>query len=120
MSNEYLPYVRHLTGYFVLFIVAALFNGFNVRDNGFGIFKNLVSGEDKNTGFLKVFVAICAVQCLIVNATLIPNSVFNFIGKMFSCETFGIKGWIAVILLAFTMIPVDMIRKFVTKSYKEV
>ncbi len=120
MSNEYLPYVRHLTGYFVLFIVAALFNGFNVRDNGFGIFKNLVSGEDKNTGFLKVFVAICAVQCLIVNATLIPNPVFNFIGKMFSCETFGIKGWIAVILLAFTMIPVDMIRKFVTKSYKEV
>ncbi len=29
---------QHLTGYFVLFIVSALFNGFNVRDDGFGIF----------------------------------------------------------------------------------
>lgn len=119
VAENNLPYVRHLTGYFVLFIVAALFNGFNVRDNGFGIFKNLVSGEDRNTGFIKVFIAICAVQCLIVNATLIPNDVFQFIGKMFSCETFGIKGWIAVILLAITMIPVDMVRKVVTRSYKE-
>ncbi|WP_027422261.1 calcium-translocating P-type ATPase, PMCA-type [Lachnobacterium bovis] len=119
VADNNLPYVRHLTGYFVLFIVAALFNGFNVRDDGFGIFKNLVSGEDKNTGFLKVFVAICAVQCVIVNATVVPNEVFKFIGKMFSCETFGLKGWVAVILLAFTMIPVDIVRKFITKSYKE-
>ena len=32
---------QHLTGYFVLFIVAALFNGFNVRDDGFAIFSGL-------------------------------------------------------------------------------
>lgn len=101
------PNAEHLTGYFVLFIVSALFNGFNVRDDGFGIFKGL----NENTGFLKVFFAIIIVQALIVNAGLVPFVVFEWIGNMFSCVPFGIKGWIAVILLAATMIPVDLIRK---------
>ncbi|MEG1292349.1 MAG: calcium-translocating P-type ATPase, PMCA-type, partial [Lachnospiraceae bacterium] len=52
-----------LTSYFVLFIASALFNGFNVRDDGFGIFKGL----NENTGFLKVFFIIAAVQAVIVN-----------------------------------------------------
>lgn len=98
---------QHLTGYFVLFIVSALFNGFNVRDDGFGIWKGL----DENTSFLKVFFAIILVQAAIVNAALIPLPIFTWIGNMFSCVPFGIKGWIAVIILAFTMIPVDMLRK---------
>ncbi|MDY4515823.1 MAG: calcium-translocating P-type ATPase, PMCA-type [Lachnospiraceae bacterium] len=104
---------QHLTGYFVLFIVSALFNGFNVRDDGFGIFKGL----NENTGFLKVFFAIIAVQFLIVNAAVIPLAPFQWIGNMFSCVPFGIKGWVAVILLAVTMIPVDLVRKlFVNKK----
>lgn len=103
---------QHLTGYFVLFIVSALFNGFNVRDDEFGIFKGL----NENTGFLKVFFAIIAVQAIIVNAGLIPFEVFTWIGNMFSCVPFGIKGWIAVIVLAVTMIPVDLIRKLIMQQ----
>ena len=99
------------TGFFVLFIVSALFNGFNVRDDGFGIFKGL----NENKGFIKVFFAIIFVQALIVNAGLVPLNVFEGIGKMFSCVPFGIKGWITVVLLAATMIPVDMVRKAITK-----
>ena len=37
---------QHLTGYFVLFILSALFYGFNVRDDGFGIFKRLKENPD--------------------------------------------------------------------------
>lgn len=103
---------QHLTGYFVLFIVSALCNGFNVRDDGFGIFKGL----NQNTGFLKVFFLIILVQFIIVNAALIPFTVFTWIGNMFSCQPFGIQGWIAVVLLSLTMIPVDMVRKVVVNK----
>lgn len=106
---------QHLTGYFVLFIVSALFNGFNVRDDSYAIFKGL----DENTGFLKVFFAIILVQALIVNAALIPFPLFTWIGNMFSCEPFGITGWITVVILGATMIPVDLIRKTVVGSGKE-
>ncbi len=101
---------QHLTGYFVLFIVSALFNGFNVRDDGFAIF----GGLNENTGFMKVFFIIILVQALIVNAALVPVTAFTWIGNMFSCVPFGIAGWAVVILLAATMIPVDLIRKCLT------
>ena len=101
---------QHLTGYFVLFIVSALFNGFNVRDDGFGIFKGL----NENTGFIKVFIAIVLVQAVIVNAGLVPF--LGWISRMFSCEPFGIAGWGVVILLAMTMIPVDLVRKVITNA----
>lgn len=103
---------EHLTGYFVLFIVSALCNGFNVRDDGFGIFKGL----DQNTGFLKVFFLIIFVQFVIVNAALIPVPVFTWIGNMFSCRPFGIAGWVAVILLSITVIPVDLVRKMIVNK----
>ena len=95
------------TAYFVLFIVAALFNGFNVRDEGFGIFKNL----NANPGFLKVWFTIVIVQAIIVNAAVVPFVVFTWIGNMFSCVPFGIMGWIITIVLSATMIPVDLLRK---------
>ncbi len=101
---------QHLTGYFVLFIVSALFNGFNVRDEGFAIF----SGLNENTGFMKVFCIIVLVQVVIVNAALVPLTVFTWIGNMFSCVPFNIAGWGVVALLAATMIPVDLVRKCLT------
>lgn len=103
---------QKLTAYFVLFIWSALFNGFNVRDEGFAIFKGL----NENTGFMKVFITIILVQALIVNAALIPVTVFTWIGNMFSCTPFGVTGWCVVVVLAATMIPVDLIRKAVTQK----
>lgn len=106
---------QHLTAYFVLFIVSALFNGFNVRNDGFQIFKGL----SLNPGFLKVFFTIILVQAVIVNAALVPLPLFTWIGEMFSCVPFGIKGWIVVVLLGATMIPVDLLRKLVTNLVME-
>lgn len=99
---------QKLSAYFVLFIWSALFNGFNVRDDGFAIFKGL----NENTGFMKVFIAIVVIQALIVNAALVP--VCAWISSMFSCVPFPPMGWLVVGILAVTMIPVDMIRKAVT------
>lgn len=100
------------TAYFVLFILAALFNGFNVRDDGFAIFKGL----NLNPGFLKVWFAIVAVQALIVNAGLVPFAVFKWIGNMFSCVPFHAGGWVVTAFLAVTMIPVDLLRKTIIKN----
>lgn len=98
---------QKLSAYFVMFIWSALFNGFNVRDDGYSIF----SGLNENTGFMKVFIAIILIQAAIVNAGLIPA--LSFISNMFSCVPFGITGWVVVAILAFTMIPIDLVRKTV-------
>lgn len=103
---------QKLTGYFVLFIVSALFNGFNVRDEGFGIFKGL--GE--NPDFLKIMAVIVAVQAVIVNAARIPAAPFQWLGAMFSCIPFGLQGWLVVVVLAATMIPIDLTRKLFTRK----
>lgn len=102
------------TAYFVLFIISALFNGFNVRDDSFAIFAELKD----NPGFLKVWFAIAIIQFVIVNAALIPLGIFQWIGNMFSCTPFGLLGWLIVIGLGFTVIPVDMVRKMFVKSQK--
>lgn len=106
---------QHLAAYFVLFILSALYNGFNVRNEGLGIFRGL----NQNPGFLRVFFAIIIVQAVIVNAALVPLPLFTWIGNMFSCVPFGIKGWIAVALLGATMIPVDMARKLIFNTASE-
>ncbi|MBO6304592.1 MAG: calcium-translocating P-type ATPase, PMCA-type [Selenomonadaceae bacterium] len=97
------------TSYFALFILAALMNGFNVRSAGFDIF----SGLSENPGFVKIQIAIALVVFAIVNAALIAP--LAIISNMFSCAPFGAIGWCLIIALSFTMIPVDLIRKALSK-----
>lgn len=105
---------QFMTSYFVLFIASALFNGFNVRNDGFAIFKNLKDNPD----FLKVMCMILGIQFCLVNISLIPAAPAVWIGNMFSCVPFGVSGWVLVLILAFTMIPVDMIRKIVFRKLR--
>ena len=81
---------QHLTAYFVFFILSALFNGFNVRDEGYSIF----SGLRENRAFLKIFFIIVLVQSAVVNAAMVPLDTFAWISRMFECEPFGIGGWV--------------------------
>lgn len=93
---------EHLTAYFSMFVLAAVANGLNVRSEGINLFEHM----SENKGFLKVMGIIVLVQ---VALTFVG-------GELFSCAPFGVEGWIAVILLALTIIPVDMIRKMVVKK----
>jgi len=103
---------EHYTAYFLLFVLAALMNGFNVRSRGFGIFRGL--GE--NVGFLKVWAGIVLIMAAIINAPYIPHDVGLWIAGMFSCTPIHLEGWIFVFLLAATMIPADLIRKAVWRG----
>ena len=94
-----------------MFIWAALFNGFNVRDEGFGIFKGL----NLNPGFIWVFLSIVAIQAVLVNISLVGPA-FEWIGKMFSCVPFALNGWGIAIALAASVIPVDLVRKCIVKN----
>lgn len=93
------------TGYFVLFMFSAIANGFNVRSDGFDIF----SGFKENKNFLRVM-GIMAVSVAFI--ALIGGP----IGSMFGCVRFGLPGWVLVIAMALTVIPVDMLRKVITKK----
>ena len=103
---------EHYTAYFLLFVLASLMNGFNVRAAGFGIFRGL--GE--NIGFVKVWAMIVLIMAAIINAPYIPHDVGAWIGGMFSCTPIHAGGWVLVFLLAATMIPADLLRKAVWKG----
>jgi magnesium-transporting ATPase (P-type) len=101
------------TAFFVLFIWAALFNAFNVRDKGFKIF----GGLNENKSFLIVFISIVLIQAAIVNISLIPgNGLDDKIGDMFSCEPFAAKMWLVVLLLSVSMIPINLLLKCIIKN----
>ena len=51
-------------------------------------------------------------------ATVVICMIGGPIGAMFECYRFGVQGWIVAILLAATIIPVDLLRKAVFQTYK--
>lgn len=110
VRNMFASDEAHITGYFVMFIVSALFNGFNVRDSKFGIFKGL----DINRNFLKIVLVIALIQAIIVYAGVVPF--LGFLGKMFSCVPISPLNYLFVICLSATIIPFDLIRKAVMEK----
>nr|WP_302659487.1 calcium-translocating P-type ATPase, PMCA-type [uncultured Clostridium sp.] len=96
---------QHLTAYFSMFVFSDVANGFNVRSEGINIFDHI----KENKGFIKVMLTIVLVQIIL-----------TFVGgEIFSCTPFGIKGWLIIIVMSLTMIPVDMLRKIIMKSSKK-
>ena len=96
------------TGFFCMFVFSFMVNAFNVRSDGLNVFEHI--GENKR--FIHIWLAIMAVQIILV-------SIGGVIGEIFSCQRFGLQGWIAVILMALTMYPVDLIRKLLTPKPKQ-
>ena len=102
------------TAYFLLFVLASLMNGFNVRSGGFGIFRDLGA----NPGFLRVWGGIVLIMAAIINAPLLPNEIGAWIGAMFSCTPIHPGGWVLAFLLAATMLPVDFLRKALVRALR--
>ena len=88
-----------LTGYFSFFILTSVFNAFNARTEQL----NLLDNIGKNRGFLRVMGMISLVQ---VAMTYLG-------GVILRCYGLTAKEWIFVLVLAVTIIPVDLIRKLI-------
>ncbi len=91
-----------MTGYFTFFIMIAVFNAFNARTEKLNLFDNIT----KNTGFLKVMGIIVVVQAIMTYLG----------GAVLSCYGLNVTEWLVVLVLAITIIPIDLIRKLIVKK----
>ncbi len=89
------------TGYFSFFVFAAIFNAFNARTEGIDLFENLAA----NKQFITVMGAVALVQLLMT----------YFGGSFLRTTGLNIREWLLVMGLAVLIIPVDLIRKLITK-----
>lgn len=115
LSILFLPPIRNLFGnvdttylksaLFATFMMAITFNGFNARTSHMNPFEGL----GRNKSFLIVIFAIFAMQFIFV----------TFGGNVLSVESLSPMSWLICVVLAFLVVPIDMIRKAFTKKSKE-
>lgn len=91
-----------LTGFFNLFIFMIIMNAFNVRTEKI----NLLDHIKENKKFLMVMGIIAILQ---ISFTYIGGTLLRTTGLLLS-------EWLIIIALAFTIIPIDMVRKLIFKS----
>lgn len=87
---------------FATFMMAITFNGFNARTGHINPFENI----GRNRNFVLVMISIFVMQFLFV----------TFGGEVLSVESLSVKSWLICVILAFMIIPIDIIRKIVTKK----
>ena len=80
-------------------MMAITFNGFNARTSHINPFEGI--GRNKN--FLLVMFAIFAMQFIFV----------TFGGEALSVEPLAPQSWLICIVLAFLVIPIDVVRKII-------
>ena len=110
LSILFVPAIRNLFGdvdvtylksaIFAVFMMAITFNGFNARTSHL----NILKGIGKNKNFIYVMFSIFALQFVFV----------TFGGDVLNVEALSLKSWIICIVMAFAVIPLDMIRKAIT------
>ena len=85
---------------FATFMMAITFNGFNARTAHINPFENLM----RNKNFLLVMLSIFVMQFVFV----------TFGGEVLSVESLSLKSWLICLVLAFMVIPIDVVRKLLT------
>ena len=96
-GNVNITYLK--TALFATFMMAITFNGFNARTSHLNPFEGL--GRNKN--FIIVMLSIIGLQYLFV----------TFGGKVLEVEPLTLRTWGVCALLAFLVIPIDIIRKLI-------
>jgi len=98
--------IYHMTGFFALFIFIGIFNAFNSRTTRMNVLSNI----KKNKTFIIIFLCISLVQIY-----LIYNG-----GSIFRTYGLTIKELLCVLILSFTVIPIDICRKLLLKKKNKI
>ena len=98
-TNKYL-----LTAFFGLFIFIAIFNAFNSRTYRLNILSNIL----RNKIFIIILTFIAVVQIILI----------YYGGEVFRTTGLTIYEFEVMILLAFSIIPFDILRKIILKKNK--
>lgn len=87
---------------FATFIFAILWNSLNARTESMNLFEHIA----ENRNFILVMVGVAIIQVLII----------QFGGQVFGTTPLTFSNWIFAILIAFMIIPIDLIRKVIVKK----
>lgn len=87
---------------FSTFILTIIWNSLNARTESMNLFEHI----SENRNFILVMSAVAIIQVIII----------QFGGSVFGTTPLTLNNWIVAILIAFAIIPIDLIRKAVVKS----
>lgn len=102
IANMFATETEAMTARFALLCFMAVFNGFNIRTEHI----NLFNGIGKN----KLFSAIA------IGIFVMTFALCNFAENLVKVTALDFKHWAVVVILAFMVIPIDLIRKIVEKK----
>ena len=92
---------KFFTAFYALFIFFGIFNSFAARSERLWIFSNI----EKNKGFILIMILVAVVQVLMI----------YFGGTVFRSVALDLRELLTSILLAFTILPFDIIRRILVK-----
>lgn len=102
ISDIFATETEAMTARFALLCFMAVFNGFNIRTEHI----NLFNGIEKN----KLFSAIA------IGIFVMTFALCNFAENLVKVTALDFKHWVVVVILAFMVIPIDLIRKIIEKK----
>lgn len=102
IANMFATETEAMTARFALLCFMAVFNGFNIRTEHI----NLFNGIGKNKLFSVIAIGIFAMTFVLC----------NFAENLIKVTALDFKHWVVVVILAFMVIPIDLIRKIIEKK----
>lgn len=94
-----------LTAFFALFVFMGIFNAFNTRTNRYNLFYRIKN----NKVFLIIFMLVAIMQIYFI----------YYGGTIFRTYGLNLKELLIVLGLAFSVVPVDLFRKFIFNNNKD-